>query len=178
MRGLCQAIAGNYCSFVMILCPEPQGLYLKFAWPKIPPINPRKFSKTKCSRGDCVQRMLGAFLSSSNRTWLPERIAWRSKSVSNPLISLCIKWMCNIDKPDGIWKKTLRPLSRDYIYPLMLHKFLLICDFTFITLGGKLFFSNAGIKDRADEYAKLFVDNQLVHNTTNTLFGRINIFSA
>ena len=31
--------------------------------------------------------------------------------------------------------------------------------FTFITLDGKLFFQNyAGIKDRAEEYAKLFVD--------------------
>ena len=28
------------------------------------------------------------------------------------------------------------------------------------TLDGKLFFSNAGIKDRAEEYAKLFVDNR------------------
>ena len=164
----------------MILCPEPQGLYLKFAWPKIPPVNPRKFSKTKRSRGDCVQRMLGAFLTSSDPTWLPERIAWRSKSVSNPLISLC-KWMRNIDKPDGIWKKTLWPLSRDYYYLCFVVAqipFNMWFHFHQFTLGGKLFFSNAGIKDRADEYAKLFVDNQLVHNTTNTLFGRINIFSA
>ena len=44
----------------------------------------------------------------------------------------------------------------------------------------KAFFSNAGIKDRAEEYAKLFVDKRLVHNKTNALFGRINryIFSA
>ena len=89
--------------------------------------------------------------------------------------------MRNIDKPDGInferkhfdfYPETIS------VYALLLREFRLICDFTFITLGGKLFFSNAGIKDRADEYAKLFVDNQLVHNTTNTLFGRINIFSA
>ena len=38
-----------------------------------------------------------------------------------------------------------------------------------VTLNGKFFFSNAGIKDRAEEYAKLFVDNRLVHNATNTL---------
>lgn len=67
----------------------------------------------------------------------------------------------SIDKPDGIWKKTLWPLSRDYIYALLLREFRLICDFTFIWHSRwKAFFSNAGIKDRAEEYAKLFVDNR------------------
>ena len=66
----------------------------------------------------------------------------------------------SIDKPNRIWKKTLWPLSRDYIYAFVLREFRLICDFTFITLDGKLFFSNAGIKVIAEEYVKLFVDNR------------------
>ena len=32
----------------------------------------------------------------------------------------------SIDKPDDIWKKTLWPLSRDYIYALLLREFRLI----------------------------------------------------
>ena len=46
---------------------------------KYPRETPGEFLKTKRSRGDCVQRILGAFLTSSDPTWLPERIAWRSK---------------------------------------------------------------------------------------------------
>lgn len=46
----------------------------------------------------------------------------------------------SIDKPNRIWKKTLWPLSRDYIYAFLLREFRLICDLTFITLDGKLFF--------------------------------------
>ena len=46
----------------------------------------------------------------------------------------------SIDKPDDIWMKTLWPLSRDYIYALLLREFRLICDITLVTLEGKLFF--------------------------------------
>ena len=45
----------------------------------------------------------------------------------------------SIDKPDDIWKKTLWPLSRDYIYALLLREFRLICDITFITLDGSTY---------------------------------------
>ena len=55
---------------------------------KYPRETPGKFSKTKRSRGDCVQRILGAFLTSSDPTWLPERIAWRTLIYTSELI-LC-----------------------------------------------------------------------------------------
>ena len=43
---------------------------------KYPRETPGEFSKTKRSRGDCVQRILGAFLTSSDPTWLPESVKW------------------------------------------------------------------------------------------------------
>ena len=36
----------------MILCPDPQALYLKFAWPKIPPGNPGEIFKNKFLHND------------------------------------------------------------------------------------------------------------------------------